>query len=259
MKRGFAFFLLIVIVATGCRKNKVGSFVSPVIDPSFTYDNRSVGASAKDILGRGMYNSITLEIQYAPQQRPSDTVVKDVLAFLEKYCNKTENVQSVITEIPVQGGALTINNLTTIEARLRESYTSYDTSNNKDDLSIYVMITESTYQNPNILGIAYRNTSIGLFGGAIEANSGAADQPSKNKLTATVLKHELGHLMGLVNTGTPMQTNHQDNAHGKHCDNPDCLMYHTMQTTEGISKLASGFVPTLDENCMNDLRANGGK
>lgn len=259
MKRGFAFFLLIVIVATGCRKNKVGSFVSPVIDPSFTYDNRSVGASAKDILGRGLYNSITLEIQYAPKYRPSDAVVNDAVAFLEKYCIKPEGVNAIVEGIPVQGGALTINNLTTIEARLRNRYTNYDTTNNKDDIAIYVMITESTYENPNILGIAYRNTSIGMFGGAIEANSDGADQPSRDKLTATVLKHELGHLMGLVNTGTPMQTNHQDNAHGKHCDNPDCLMYHTMQTTEGISKLASGFEPTLDENCMNDLRANGGK
>ncbi len=72
----------------------------------------------------------------------------------------------------------------------------------------------------------------------------------------TLLEHEFGHLMGLVDQGSPMQVNHKDAANGAHCDKPDCLMYYNVEA--GFTGTLSA-VPSLDANCIADLKANGGK
>ena len=84
--------------------------------------------------------------------------------------------------------------------------------------------------------------------------------PSLEVLETTVVNHEFGHLLGLVNAGSPLQSDHQDTEHGKHCTEQDCLMYYTAETGEGIiNMLSGGSVPSLDAQCIADLQANGGK
>lgn len=73
------------------------------------------------------------------------------------------------------------------------------------------------------------------------------------------MNHEFGHLFGLVNIGTDMVENHEDTEHSKHCDKNNCLMYYASETTEIASFLIGNDIPELDENCKNDLIANGGK
>ncbi len=55
-----------------------------------------------------------------------------------------------------------------------------------------------------------------------------------------------------------MQQNHKDISHGYHCSNPYCLMYYGVEN-KGFVGLLSNNVPTLDANCIADLKANKGK
>jgi predicted Zn-dependent protease len=122
------------------------------------------------------------------------------------------------------------------------------------------LVLDGSYADNNqVLGIAYRNTSMAIFGGTIADNSGGVSQPTRSKLESTVMNHEFGHLLGLVNLGSNMVDNHQDSSNGKHCDNSDCLMYYASETTEIASFLIGNDIPALDQNCKNDLIANGGK
>jgi hypothetical protein len=106
----------------------------------------------------------------------------------------------------------------------------------------------------NSFATSYWNTSTCIFGQAINDNTGSPGLVSKSGLLSTVLQHEKGHLLGLVNQGSPMQASHLDAANGAHCDNNNCLMYY------GIESYAiSNFVPEMDANCRADLKANGGK
>jgi hypothetical protein len=65
-------------------------------------------------------------------------------------------------------------------------------------------------------------------------------------------------LLGLTNLGTPMQTNHEDASHPKHCNNEDCLMYWQADGSGLLGMMVGGNVPQLDANCLADLQANGG-
>lgn len=68
----------------------------------------------------------------------------------------------------------------------------------------------------------------------------------------SVLLHEFGHLIGLVNCGTPCQTNHEerDPKHRLHCQNEKCVMYWCSP---------EGAFPDFDAACRLDITANGGK
>lgn len=75
----------------------------------------------------------------------------------------------------------------------------------------------------------------------------------------TVAEQEMGHLMGLVDLGSPMINNHKDATHGNHCNNQNCLMYYSLETTDLLGFLLTGSIPPLDLNCISDLHANGGR
>ena len=114
--------------------------------------------------------------------------------------------------------------------------------------------------NGKVLGVAYRNTSFVIFEETIKDFSTGVLAPSQTTLESVVINHEFGHILGLVNVGSPMQNSHQDTAHGKHCNVDDCLMFWTAETGEGLVNMVSGgSVPNLDSNCIADLQANGGK
>ena len=46
---------------------------------------------------------------------------------------------------------------------------------------VYVLFTDASYEVANVLGVAYRNTSVVLFGKTIRSNSGGLGQASRVK------------------------------------------------------------------------------
>lgn len=249
--------LLLIIVFASCNRTKIG-YTVPVVDPTNTYDNRSVGVSGKDFLSGSKYKAINVDIVYVAKHKLPATVVDGAVQFLSRYCHKPGGIYIHETEIFQQGGDLYVNDLVTIEKIYRTKFEKAG-KNGADTLGLFILVTEADYYQDGILGVAYKNSSIALFDGIITETSGGAGRPSRETLLSAVLRHEIGHVLGLVNAGAEMQTAHQDEAHGKHCNNEQCLMYHKIQTTEVLSVLTGSTIPELDANCEADLRAAGGK
>ena len=93
-------------------------------------------------------------------------------------------------------------------------------------------------------------------------NIAAEKHISKSEVTAATLQHEFGHLFGLVDNGSPAQSDHLDPEYKAHCNVDGCLMAALVEFGDGMAK----YVKTrnksshvFDAKCHEDLIANGGK
>ena len=216
--------------------------------------NKAVGFSANQLLSSGTYKSLKVEVQYMTGYAPDAAALNHLQNILNAYLNKPSGISIVTKEISASSSTvLSIDQVRSIEEQNRTVFTT------GDQLGVYFLYTNGNFTDNTVLGAAYRNTSMVLFGKKIHDNSGAIGQANRTKLEATVLEHEFGHILGLVDLGSTMQTNHKDASHGNHCSNTNCLMYYASETTDILGFLITGNIPAFDANCLADLHANGGK
>lgn len=242
-------FLALTIVIFSCNKENEEQ------NPLEQDNNGNVGTSANSFLSDEYYNRLTVEILYMPGYEPTQTSVNNLRSFLIDRLNKPAGIEVLTREIPSYGQeSYSSNDISTIESEHRLKFNANQT------IAASLIVLDGDYaENSQVLGIAYQNTSMAIFGGTIAEFSGGLSQPTRTKLESTIMNHEFGHLLGLVNLGSDMVENHQDADNGKHCDDDQCLMYYAVETTEIASFLVGNSIPELDQNCKNDIIANGGK
>ncbi|MBL6449663.1 peptidase [Fulvivirga sp. 29W222] len=222
-------------------------------------NDQNVGVSANSFLSSDTYDNLIIEVQYARGYAPPTAAINNLQTFLEQYLNKPAGISVITNEINAPGQTqYSVSDIQAIEDNNRTQFTDGKT------IAAYFFFADSGYSEDTneakVLGIAYRNTSMALFQKTIEDLSGGLGQPSTNLLTSTVMNHEFGHILGLVNNGTSMVSQHQDVDHGHHCNAKDCLMYWAAETGSGIAGLLGmSSPPGLDAQCISDLKANGGK
>lgn len=222
-------------------------------------NTKTTGTSANEFLSEDEFSEMYLEIVYVEGFKPTETAINNFVSFLESRLNKPGGIVIEQRAIASPGiSAYSVSDVIDIEKEHREKY------NSEGQITVFGFFADGEYaentENSSVLGIAYRNTSFAVFEETIRDFSNDAFAPALSVLETTVINHEFGHLLGLVNAGTTPQSSHQDTEHGKHCTEEDCLMYWTAETGEGLlSMLTGGTVPSLDSQCIADLQANGGK
>ncbi|MEQ9261563.1 MAG: membrane metalloprotease [Owenweeksia sp.] len=218
----------------------------------------NTGSSAHDILSADRFGKITIEVQYPAGFTPASGVIAGMEAFLNTHCNKPGGIEVVPVEINTpDGDSYDFTDIRNIENANRQIY------NKENELALYVLFSDKEFSgnegNQFTLGAAYQNTSTVIFLKTIRDNSGGLG-PSEALLTSTVLHHELGHLMGLVNLGTPQQEDHEDKEHEKHCNVESCLMFWAVESQQIIGNMENlTSPPDFDAQCKADLKGNGGK
>lgn len=217
-------------------------------------NQKEVGTSAHEILTASKYSSAVIELQYMPGYPPDPTAVSNLAAFLDMLTNKPEGITVKVTPIP--SGNKVAYSLEDINGYERAYRTTY---NIKNKIALYCIYLDGYYVDNRVLGFSYLNTSLCVFGRKLYENSGAPNKPERIKLESIILEHEMGHLLGLVNMGSPLQSLHEDTLSARHCKNPNCLMYFSVQTSNVPGPLNNGPIPVLDANCRADLKANGGR
>ena len=241
-------FIACVLFLFSCKKE---SNTNPETLPN-SYSDQALGKSANDLLSGAKYTTLNIQVQYMPGYELETATITNLTNYLNGICNKPGGINITQTQIAANDNTFTVDSAAITERINRTAYTSGST------IAVYILVTDGYDTSQATLGFAYRNTSICLFGKDIFTNSGGLLQVSRVALETSVLEHEFGHILGLVNLGSPMQVFHQDTVHGNHCNNAHCLMYYAIDTHDALPGM-SNTVPVLDSNCLNDLRANGGK
>jgi predicted Zn-dependent protease len=230
------FAALLIVVSAGCHKETI------------------LDIHPYDFLSSDHYEKLVVEVQYPSGYHPTSETVDKLRAFLEARLHKPGGISITLTSIPVpRKDYYSVEDIKKIEDKYSKVRTHRKT------LAAYVFFADGAYSGDSrVLGLAYRPTSAVIFEKTVRDHSGGLAQPSTALLESTVLHHEFGHLFGLVNNGTGMLAHHEDTGHPRHCTNSNCLMYHAVETTDIVASLV-GDVPRLDQYCLDDLRANGGK
>ncbi|RXR21385.1 membrane metalloprotease [Flavobacterium amnicola] len=220
-------------------------------------NQKATGSSANDLLAATKYNKLVIEILYVKNFKPATQTITNLQNFLAARLNKPGGIVITQREInPTGFSPYDINEIVSLENAYRTKY------NNGTTIALYMFFADGNASGDTstsfTLGSAYRNTSFVIYENTIKNNSGGIGQPTTVNLETTVILHEMCHLLGLVNLGSPMQTPHLDFSHDKHCNDDTCLMYWEAENNGALSMILGG-VPDLDTNCLNDLIANGGK
>ena len=227
------------------------------------YNNHAApGASSQDLLTDATFKKLTVEIQFVGGYAPTTDSQNAIKSFVEARLNKTGGVTIVddtVNILPPAKTTYSLDDIVALEKTYRQSYTSV----NDGSLVVYYMFVDGAFEGDvsgtSTLGVAYQNTSLVIFEKTIRSLAGGLTQPPLATVETTVMEHELGHLMGLVNNGTPLQSAHEDASHQAHCSVTTCLMYYNVDTSNVIANLLGGTVPALDPDCVADLQAAGGK
>ncbi|MBM1106871.1 membrane metalloprotease [Aurantibacter crassamenti] len=256
-------FISIILVSCSSDDNSNNSDTEASEEESQTIDKslnkKNVGDSANDLLSAQKFQSLMIDIFYVEGFKPTTNTISNFETFLSERLNKPGGIETELKMIASPGqDVYTITEIRDIEDQIRTKY------NNGSELTVFGLFLDGEYsentENGSVLGVAYRNTSFIIFEETVQQFSGQPFAPTATVLESTVLNHEFGHIMGMVNAGTPMQNEHQDEAHGRHCTSEDCLMYWTAETGEGlVNMISGGTIPSFDSFCLADLKANGGK
>jgi hypothetical protein len=247
----FILAFLLLGTSSGCKKDSKRRIRK--------FHRQEVGSSAHDILSDKEYRSITIELIYMSGFKPTDEAVQNLKQLISSTCNKPDGVNVVFSEISPQGkSAYSIDDVKDLEDANRKEFTY------KKDLAVcFLFLDGPSAENEGsnmVLGQAYYNTSMVIYEQSLQDHSGGFGEPELYKLETTVINHEFGHILGLVNLGSAMYYAHQDAAHGAHCDNSDCLMYWEVESGSVFQNLVGNSpIPVFDQNCLKDLQENGGK
>lgn len=245
--------LCIVALFTACSNDSDSNDIQPV---NKSLNRQTTGSSANDLLSDDKFTSLVIELVYVEGFEPTQEAIDNFTTFISNRTFKPDGISLEKRSIPSSGkDTHTIEEIADIE---REQRTKYNALN---QIAIWVLFidgkSEKDEDNEVVLGTAYWNTSFVIYEETVQNSSNSIFEPKRSILESTVINHEFGHILGLTNLGSSMQTEHEDEENPKHCDVEDCLMYWESEISRGRFNMSS--IPQLDAQCLADLKANGGR
>ncbi|AKV03501.1 Membrane metalloprotease [Labilithrix luteola] len=129
--------------------------------------------------------------------------------------------------------------------------------------SFYVVFLDGKFKDdagtvlPDVTSTAIADKGvIAIFKPAITANPNSAIAPLVEQ---SALLHQIGHVVGFVNNGVPLNSEHHDAANGAHCTNKACIMNVAFEGAEAtVNFVAKSFTapdPVIfGQECLSDAR-----
>ena len=229
-------------------------------------DTSAVGSAASVIIGPEG-GDMVIEADGVADRIAGDGVFDAFFAVLGPHTRFTappERVHGDEIDAGLTGGVWTLSDVREVEAKYRQSPPLSDDGT----VSLYMLFVDGAEADENVMARAYSGTSMVVYKDAISAvcmdqrrwieDEEVAENFCSAMITASLV-HEVGHLVGLVDVGTPMVGDHADAAHPGHCSNPDCIMYYS-NVTERLGEWLVDFINAdpgsvahFDDACIQDI------
>lgn len=182
------------------------------------------GEQALELLQTSPYPNLILEVDYTPGNRPTATALTLLEARLATHTAK-ESIETVFQVIAVNATEFSILDLVELERANRDRATGGDT------FALYVLSISGELKNGggSALGAAYSASSLAIFKDVIRTAT-IGPGPSLADVESSVLVHEIGHILGLVNLVYTSDLEYEDSEHPFHSDNNTDVMYWAIES-----------------------------
>lgn len=214
-------------------------------------------SAGHDFLSGQPYSKLAVEIDYADGQAPRSSAASLLQQRIQERLNKAGGVTLQQTAFTPTDSSYSVDELRALEAKHRNGQTGGDT------IVLYVLYlnghSDLDTSEGKVLGVHYGRESIAVFKESVDSSSFLGLGFGSEDLEKSVLIHEFGHALGLVNNGVGMVRPHEDADHPKHSSNQDSVMYWAVENTLGLPLLSTTPPTQFDSDDVADLRAAGGK
>ncbi len=227
---------------------------------------------ARIILGASPARRLVIEIAYVAGRRPSQQAVDHLRTILERETSKPDGVRPTFgAELPTTRSSYSLNNLLALEQRYRRLHSSGEVAtiwiaalklaleqryrrlhSNGEVATIWIAALNGDYAGGSgTLGLAFTATAFALFEDQIQQAANVF--VSADSIERSVITHEMGHLLGLVNIGYRSHYDHEDPQHPHHSKYQTSVMYWAVEDTSIATILRGGPPDDFDRYDRADL------
>lgn len=212
-----------------------------------TDDRGPLGSACRPYL-RGDVPALTIEILHQSGAQPSSDALAHLVASLRPVLDKPGGIDLAgPTEIPGGGRTWELDELRELSQRHRQATSS------ESRAGMLVLSVAGEYEEPDVLGLAMSATEVVLFPEQIgDLATGLLGGGSR--IERSVLLHEAGHLLCLVNTTYESEIDHEDPDHPGHSRHRDSVMFWAVPN-DAVTQVFTGPPPDrFHEDDLADLR-----
>lgn len=223
------------------------------------------GVGPRDYVSGSRYTKWVVEVDYATGKQPSTDLLTFLEGRLEAVVNKPDGVEFRL------GESLSDSNRRWGFGELQSYAASHAGMRTEGSTVVLHLLfvkgsTEQDSGDSKVLGVAFGAGPIAIFSDSIDGLcAGILLNCNTANFYRSVVLHEFGHAMGLVNNGIPMVTHHEasscgDESDSGHSTNQNSVMFCAVENSTDILGLFGNAPPTtFDEQDRADLKAAGGK
>ena len=202
---------------------------------------------AKTYLQASPANSLVVEVDWMSGRKPSSSALDHLETILERELAKPGGVDVRLgAEMATTDTSWTVDDLVAAEKAFRAEHSG------GSRVTMWIAYLGGSFaESDSALGAAFAASAAVLFRDRIGQATSALIMASE--IERSVLTHEAGHLLGLVNIGYQSRFNHEDPAHPKHSNNRDSVMYWAVEDISLKNLLTGGPPADFDEADRADL------
>ncbi|MBS57880.1 MAG: hypothetical protein CL735_03875 [Chloroflexi bacterium] len=229
--------IILVLTTPGCLEDLKNEIVSC---------ENLTGACRYEILQSGKYPRLHIEIDYVTENAPDSDAVDLLKQRIKETTDKT-SISVSQNSFGSTDSSYSMEEILDIEKAQRERYKSGNT------FIIHILYLNGEYEdNDQTLGLAYKGSSFVIFKEKIE--DAAFLLISAEDIEKSVLVHEYGHLVALVNNGYESPHDHEDPDHPNHSNNDESVMYWAIESQDIANQIDGEPPNNFDSDDLDDLR-----
>ena len=204
---------------------------------------------SRTILRGSPARRLVIEITYVSGRKPSQDSIDHVVSILRREAVKPDGIiETFDAPIPAAKDSYSLNDLVELEAQHRRLHSGGSVA------TIWIVALNGSYAGgSSVLGLSFRATAAAVFEDQIQ--NAATLFVSAGAIERSVITHETGHLLGLINIGYRSAFDHEDPQHPHHSKYKTSVMYWAIEDMSIAAILSGGPPDDFDQYDRADLAA----